>query len=183
MRKQISKKVRFEIFKRDGFACSYCGATPPGAMLHVDHINPVANGGGNESVNLVTACESCNQGKGARLLSSIPKSLKNKSEEVAEREAQVLGYHNVMEAKRSRLDSQTWLIAQELDGIQESMDRGKFRTIKSFIEKTGYHETVDAAEIATASKAREGDDKFKYFCGVCWRKIERSVAATAGGKL
>lgn len=34
-RKSISKKVRFEVFKRDGFSCQYCGATPPGALLHV----------------------------------------------------------------------------------------------------------------------------------------------------
>ena len=64
-RKAISKKTRFEVFKRDGFTCQYCGAHPPQAILHVDHIVPVAEGGGNEDTNLVTACDHCNLGKAA----------------------------------------------------------------------------------------------------------------------
>lgn len=28
-RKGIGKKLRFTIFKRDGFVCQYCGAKPP----------------------------------------------------------------------------------------------------------------------------------------------------------
>jgi 5-methylcytosine-specific restriction endonuclease McrA len=47
-RKSISKKARFEVFKRDAFSCQYCGAHPPDSILHVDHIVPVALGGGNE---------------------------------------------------------------------------------------------------------------------------------------
>ena len=29
MSRSLSKKARFEIFKRDGFVCQYCGAHPP----------------------------------------------------------------------------------------------------------------------------------------------------------
>ena len=65
-RKQISKKVRFEVFKRDSFRCQYCGKSAPDVTLHVDHIKPVKNGGTNDILNLVTSCESCNLGKGAR---------------------------------------------------------------------------------------------------------------------
>lgn len=67
-RKAISKKVRFEVFKRDSFTCQYCGAQAPDVVLCVDHINPVAGGGDNDILNLITACEPCNQGKGARRL-------------------------------------------------------------------------------------------------------------------
>ena len=35
VRKQISARARFEIFKRDQFTCQDCEATPPGALLHV----------------------------------------------------------------------------------------------------------------------------------------------------
>jgi len=28
-RKSLSKKVRFEVFKRDSFQCQYCGASAP----------------------------------------------------------------------------------------------------------------------------------------------------------
>ena len=44
-RKPISKKLRFEIFKRDKFTCQYCGKMAPDVVLEVDHIKPVCKGG------------------------------------------------------------------------------------------------------------------------------------------
>ena len=67
-RRQLSKAVRFDVLKRDSFACTYCGARPPHAVLHVDHIKPVADGGGNHMSNLVAACADCNLGKSDRRL-------------------------------------------------------------------------------------------------------------------
>ena len=67
-RKAIPKSVRFEVFKRDSFTCQYCGRKAPDVVLEVDHINPVANGGENDILNLVTSCRDCNSGKGAKLL-------------------------------------------------------------------------------------------------------------------
>ncbi len=63
-RKSLSKRLRFEIFKRDGFKCLYCGATPAQKVLRVDHVKPVVDGGGDEPTNLVTSCFDCNAGKG-----------------------------------------------------------------------------------------------------------------------
>jgi hypothetical protein len=62
-RKSTGKRLRFEVFKRDHFTCQYCGAQPPDVVLVVDHITPVADGGGTTIDNLITACEACNQGK------------------------------------------------------------------------------------------------------------------------
>jgi 5-methylcytosine-specific restriction endonuclease McrA len=70
----LSKKLRFEVFKRDGFKCQYCGNHPPIVVLEVDHINPVSKGGTNEIDNLVTSCFDCNRGKGNRELTCIPQS-------------------------------------------------------------------------------------------------------------
>lgn len=67
-RKPLSKRVRFEVFKRDAFTCQYCGAKAPEVVLHCDHINPVAAGGDNDIMNLVTACADCNGGKAAKKL-------------------------------------------------------------------------------------------------------------------
>jgi hypothetical protein len=64
-RKSISKKVRFEVFKRDSFTCQYCGSKAPDVVLHVDHVDPVSRGGGNDPLNLITSCVDCNGGKGA----------------------------------------------------------------------------------------------------------------------
>ena len=67
-RKSISKGLRFDIFRRDSFACQYCGRTPPEVVLEIDHIHPVAEGGDNDAMNLVTACLDCNRGKRAKVL-------------------------------------------------------------------------------------------------------------------
>lgn len=67
-RKAISKMLRFEVFKRDNFTCQYCGGQAPDVVLHLDHINPVAGGGDSNIMNLITSCEPCNLGKGARPL-------------------------------------------------------------------------------------------------------------------
>lgn len=68
-RKAVSKKMRFEVFKRDSFTCQYCGRKAPDIVLHIEHITPVSKGGKNTLMNLVTSCVECNLGKGARALS------------------------------------------------------------------------------------------------------------------
>jgi len=58
---------RFLIFERDDFQCFYCGKTSYSdrTELHVDHIIPVARGGEDIAINLVTACQRCNLEKSA----------------------------------------------------------------------------------------------------------------------
>lgn len=67
-RKTLSKKTRFEVFKRDSFKCQYCGRSAPDVILEVDHIVPVSEGGENDLINLITSCRDCNRGKGKKLL-------------------------------------------------------------------------------------------------------------------
>lgn len=178
-RKAISKKVRFEIFKRDGFTCQYCGAHPPKSVLHVDHIVPVAEGGGNEDTNLVTACDHCNLGKSASSLENIPASLSARAAEVAEREAQLRGYSEVMSAQRERIDDDCWEVANvyidhfRKDGVRKDW----FQSIRQFVEKLGVHECIRAMEIATARKPYSESQCFRYFCGVCWNLIREGASA------
>jgi hypothetical protein len=60
----LSKRLRFEIFRRDNYGCVYCGKRPPAVTLEVDHKIPRCNGGTDDPENLVTACWNCNRGKG-----------------------------------------------------------------------------------------------------------------------
>lgn len=87
----VPKKTRFEVFKRDKFSCQYCGAKAPDVLLHVDHVVPVADGGGNDLLNLVTACAGCNSGKGARRLDDRSEMTKQHAQlaELEERRAQI----------------------------------------------------------------------------------------------
>ena len=173
----ITKKQRFEIFKRDGFTCQYCGATPPNALLQVDHINPVKLGGDNQPDNLITSCQPCNIGKSARSLNSIPKSLSARAAETQEREEQVAGYSAIMEAARERIEADAWRVAEELqNGASEGYSSDRFNGIKHFVTRLGVHEVLEAADIANAKHYRGSAQAFKYFCGICWRKIREFEA-------
>jgi len=90
-RKPISKKIRFEVFKRDSFKCQYCGKSAPEVILHIDHVIPVSEGGKNNLTNLVTSCMDCNLGKGARSLSdnSIVEKQKAQLDELNARREQL----------------------------------------------------------------------------------------------
>jgi len=65
-REAIGAKLRYDILTRDKNRCVKCGATQAQTRLHVDHINPVSQGGTNDPANLQTLCEKCNLGKGAK---------------------------------------------------------------------------------------------------------------------
>lgn len=90
-RKPLSKKLRFEVFKRDLFTCQYCGRKAPDVVLHVDHIKPVSKGGKNELMNMVTSCLECNLGKGAKTLSdqSTVERQRRQAEMLAQRREQI----------------------------------------------------------------------------------------------
>lgn len=62
-RQPIPRKLRHQVFQRDGYRCRECGATNKQTRLHVDHIKPVAKGGTNDLNNLQTLCEACNRAK------------------------------------------------------------------------------------------------------------------------
>lgn len=176
-RKALSKTVRFEVFKRDAFTCQYCGATPPDVVLEVDHIDPVALGGRNDEGNLVTACFDCNRGKAARSLSVAPESLTARAARVAEAEEQLAGYRAVMRAVEERQEAETWEVVEALFGEAETT-KARFASIERFLERLPVWEVTDAARIAARAKPYSQLQRFKYFCGVCWRKIERAENGT-----
>lgn len=181
MRVGISKKTRFDVFKRDQFQCAYCGAHPSETvLLEVDHIHPVAEGGTNDIDNLVTACSDCNRGKGAGLLSSVPQSLEDKAIQVAEREAQIRAYYEILEAKKQRKDDELWSIADLYMSRfgDESILRTRLASIRTFLELLDYYEVQEAMELA-CNKMYSKAPAFRYFCGVCWNKIKRATGEEA----
>lgn len=59
--------LRLDVFKRDGWTCTYCGTTGDARSLHCDHVIPSSKGGSNDIENLTTACGPCNVRKKDRL--------------------------------------------------------------------------------------------------------------------
>ena len=63
-RGKVSNKMRFAIYKRDGYRCRICGRTNRFDDLEIDHIKPIAKGGKSTYDNLQTLCKRCNKEKG-----------------------------------------------------------------------------------------------------------------------
>lgn len=57
--RQVDQGVSWKVFKRDGYACAYCGAE--GIPLSVDHLVTWEDGGPTIEDNLLTACRKCNK--------------------------------------------------------------------------------------------------------------------------
>lgn len=173
-RKQITKSLRFDVFKRDSFKCVYCGSTPPNVILEVDHILPVSKGGQNNADNLVTACLECNRGKSDGLLTAVPISLKDKAIRVKESEEQIKEYYKILESAKQRIESETWAVCEILQpDCSNGIPRRVYQSVKMFLSKLPYYEVLDAMEIAVNTKSRCTQYYiFKYFCGICWNKIK-----------
>lgn len=158
-RKPVGKKLRFEVFKRDNFTCQYCGAQAPDVVLHVDHINPVAGGGDNDIMNLITSCESCNLGKGARELDdqSVLAKQRQQIEDLNQRREQL----EMMLQWREGLSD---LADTQVSGFDEVFQRetgchlndvGK-RMVKGWLKKHTIAELLDGLEGSLSTYYKDG---------------------------
>ncbi len=66
-RGKVSNKMRFAVYRRDGYRCRKCGRTDRHEDLEIDHIYPIAKGGKTTYDNLQTLCHKCNQKKSDKL--------------------------------------------------------------------------------------------------------------------
>lgn len=182
-RKGVGPKIRFEIFRRDLFTCQYCGRTPPTVILHLDHILAVANGGTNDGDNLITSCADCNLGKSDTDLREVPASLQAKMEERRERAEQIEAYNSFLLETRQREESRVealgcyWydLSAPPSEKGQYVFGAERAQSIRHFLKHLAPVEIQEAMDIAHGRYPASGSyDKrtFRYFCGVCWRKIK-----------
>lgn len=149
----VSKKTRFEVFKRDKFTCQYCGNAAPDVVLHADHIDPVANGGQDDLLNLITSCLDCNQGKSDRLLSddSAMKKRKQQLDQLQERREQL---EMMMEWHKSLLDLDEWTIT-ELNDIffkltSYHLTDTALDPLKRWVKRFGVEEVIESMKIAAS---------------------------------
>lgn len=73
-RPYLPRSVRQQVIRHSRKRCSFCGvlvrrhARTPAHLLTLDHVDPLARGGGNTPSNLVVACRVCNARKGSKTL-------------------------------------------------------------------------------------------------------------------
>ena len=176
-RKGLSKKIRFEVFKRDSFRCQYCGRSAPDVILEVDHIIPVAEGGENDILNLITSCRDCNRGKGKRPLTESEIIAKQKAEldalnERREQMEMVIEWRHELQ----QLDAeQVEAVCDYIISVTgyEIYDAGK-RTIYDCIKRFGFDEVYEAAEISVSRYFNDTDASFnnmiKKIGGICYNR-------------
>lgn len=177
------KKLRFEIFKRDNFACQYCGKGVPDVILEIDHIIPRVSGGGDEIENLLTACFDCNRGKAGNEL-GVSLLVKKDTQAEIEKIQQLEAYYKHIKKYQK-------IINQQVDQIEllfkayfsrTLTDYGK-KTVEKFLRKLPFETVQEAMSIAVGRKHNEeADYAFKYFCGICWNKIKGYVPPWKGGR-
>jgi len=165
-REQIKKSVRFEVFKRDSFTCQYCGEKAPDVVLEVDHITPVASGGSNDILNLVTACKACNAGKSDRAISDAAAVTKSRAqaEGLEERRQQlemIAQWHLSLvdiEAHAADQLERLWLEAVNADDRTHLIDEAKDE-LRRWSKRYGYERVCQAIVKAANSLLRAGLEK------------------------
>ena len=154
-RKSLSKKTRFEVFKRDSFKCQYCGASAPDVVLEVDHIDPISKDGADEMVNYITACRPCNAGKSDRTLDDSSTLAKQRAqlEDLSERREQLEMMMNWRSGLKDITDLQVdQAAAAWSEGAKGwSLNEKGTKELRALIKKYGIAPTFDAIDTAIES--------------------------------
>lgn len=164
-RKEITKKMRFEVLKRDRFRCQYCGREAPDVVLNVDHIKPLSKGGTNEITNLITSCFDCNSGKSDIELSddSAIKIKRRQIEELADRREQMeMMLQWEQELTKEMIDGADVVasIIEQMSGY-EVYERG-MRELRKLTMDFGVPAMCDAARIAFSQYDTSDQRGFEY---------------------
>lgn len=174
----VSKRTRFEVLRRDGHICQYCGEKAPDVTLHVDHVVPVSLGGSDKPENLVAACKDCNTGKAsiqpdAPLVAAIGDraadyALKAKSAGTLIR-ADYDEFHDFSYEFEELWNS--YKVTATGEGIP--LDRIWRKSIMQWWKAGVPIEALrDAVAIAMERRGVELEDRFRYFAGVMWRLMD-----------
>lgn len=170
----MQKKTRFEVFKRDGFKCQYCGRTPPAVTLEVDHINPKSNDGVENVNNYITACFDCNRGKGKGLLTELPTSLGDNLQQLQERQKQLKAYNRYLEDQERHyteaIAAITALFEENFpnEELTPSFCAGSVRRLLQLLPPA----QVKQAMASACGKMPTPERAIQYFCGICWNWIK-----------
>lgn len=182
----ITKRLRFEILRRDNHACRYCGVTAPEAKLVVDHVIPEVLGGTTDPSNLVTACEPCNSGKSSS--SPDPQHVEDVKQD-ALRWSEAMHYaanfqHFQRELRNEFIEAFDekwvgWHYGPDKQPIPRPSDWpnsiAKFREL-------GLTEgdLADLVESVMRNQRVDSQATWRYFCGACWTTLRNRMEIARG---
>jgi len=185
----VTKRLRFEILRRDGHACRYCGRAAPDVRLTIDHVRPEALGGTDEPENLVTACIDCNAGKSsvpadAMQVAAVAESAVRWAaaiKRVADmRMLDTTRYDNDIAQFVAQWDTYTYeaeKVVLERRTVPKDdsweLDVRRFLALGLPTQKM-----LDFIVVAMKKDLRHADT-WRYFCGCCWKEITEMQKAAA----
>ncbi|SKD35918.1 HNH endonuclease, putative [Mycobacteroides abscessus subsp. massiliense] len=176
----VSKRLRFEVLRRDNHTCRYCGRSAPGVQLTVDHVVPVALGGTDTADNLVAACSDCNSGKSS---AAPDQHLVAKVSDDSVRWAAAL--RQAAEENRLHDNSAVYdaVISAWTSYRRDQIPKDYRQTIDQFLAAgLPADDIVQMAHVADAKPSIY--NRWSYFCGCCWSRIrklqERAQEIVAG---
>lgn len=189
----VTKRVRFEVLRRDNHACRYCGGAAPQVRLTVDHVVPTALGGSDDPANLVAACVECNSGK-----SSIAPDSALVADVAAEALRWAWAMEQAAEIRRGELAQQQDTVAEFDDAwcayvavpAGHTMENLPAELREPLPREMGWRDSVirflalgldmDYLRYAVETAMNKSDvttsNIWRYFCGMCWRELERHQA-------
>jgi len=177
-RQGLSKGKRFDVFERDNYTCKYCGnSVKDGAVLHVDHVIPISKGGGNDEINLVTACIDCNLGKSAKQLGSgkkpldiknITLSLEEELQARREYQEQLKKYYSYKKKLASFKSPHVKFINEiTSEWLGYELTNQGHKDFARLFNQGGEDKFLEAIQITSSNKRNlDSGSKHKYLCGV-----------------
>ena len=192
----VSLKSRFEVFKRDGFTCQYCGRKTPEVILELEHIIPLSKGGTDEIDNLTTSCFECNRGKGASLLDTIlkDKDIHDETILLAEREFQLAEYNYLKKKIRDRENNEIEELKNHFAEQFRQNERGyalkefPHSIVRQCLKTISYIDIFDLIDIAVDITSRDSKGDFhtvaaaKYLTAILRNKLNEKHRPDSSSK-
>lgn len=185
-RRSVNRGTRFDVFRRDGFTCRYCGQRPPGVVLELDHIHPIKKGGTNDPLNLITSCYDCNRGKAAKVITD--KAPKPDADllflETQQEIAEMRRYQKALAERDATLTSvvgslqDLWNKESGLDWMPAEHTLRRLLRMYS-IDMIGPALVDVAGKVSGGYITDEGNQWLRYLYAVC-RNMAKSEEATNG---
>ena len=97
MSANISKEMRREVYRRDGFRCALCDSTD---VLQIHHIKPRGRGGADHPHNLITLCWRCHSAAHGSLMMLAEYAIKNSGFETEDDAIRAMVYDMELECIR-----------------------------------------------------------------------------------
>ncbi|WP_032402467.1 HNH endonuclease [Rhodococcoides fascians] len=178
----LTKRLRFEILRRDNHLCRYCGATAPDVKLTVDHVVPTSLGGSDEPSNLVTACADCNSGKSATPPGAAHVDDVRDKALVWAAAIEAVGEQRAADLDRRRLSEDQFLFMWEKYRPHQfascDIAYSEWQTALDRFLEAGLTDR-DIGEMVKVAMASRVTQKWKYFCGCCWALVRQTHADAA----